>query len=98
MPEWQWLKEVGPTAAVAIVAIVLIVRQSTKFTDTLLRLQEARSVETANFSDGVIALVGLAITMANRCQARKTTKDITPLEIIEAGQAATKVSHDLRDR
>ena len=98
MSEWAWLKDVGPTASVAIVAIILIVRQSTKFSETLLELQKARAHEVSNFSDGVIALVGLAITMANRCQSRKSTKDITPEEIINAGQEATNVSRELRER
>lgn len=96
--EMQWFKDVGPTAAVAIVAIIYIYRLTSSFLSTLTRFQENRTREFENYSEGTIALVGLAITMANRCQRGRSTKDITPQEIIETGQAATKASQDYRSR
>ena len=58
------------------------------FLRTLTDLEGQHSFEFESYSEGIIALVGLAITMANHCQHGNLEGKITADEIISTGQDA----------
>ena len=104
MPDW--IKEAGPTAAVAIASIYLFTKffiktfekwgasrdeERDKFLAVLKGYEERAQRQTEAFTGAIVMLVSLAHTMVTKCQPGK--KNVTVDQITAAAQKTmTKVT------